>query len=163
MPCCSFGTKEGPKEGQSLPPRLGLGRDGLRELGKETWQKESVKVRARLGYRRAHAWPYVTRAACGLGAREQQQAGECEGEGPARIQERARGPTSRGQPAAWEQGSNSRLAWAGLQGLFCMRHLSCPCTRGGKGKTVKPEGPSPLRADRRRLWADQWLTMFQCH
>lgn len=75
MPCCSFGTKEGPKEGQSLPPRLGLGRDGLRELGKETWQKESVKVRARLGYRRARAWPYVTRAACGLGAREQQQAG----------------------------------------------------------------------------------------
>lgn len=53
MPCCSFGTKEGPKEGQSLPPRLGLGSDGLREVGKETWQKESVKVRARLGYRRA--------------------------------------------------------------------------------------------------------------
>ena len=26
---------------------------------------------------------------------------------------------------------------------------------------MKPEGPSPLRADRRRLWADQWLTMFQ--
>ena len=47
MPCWSFGTKDGPREGQSLPPRLELGSDGLREVGKETWQKESVKVRAR--------------------------------------------------------------------------------------------------------------------
>lgn len=39
MPCCSFGTKEGQREKQSLPTRRGLRSDGFGEMGKEIQQK----------------------------------------------------------------------------------------------------------------------------